>query len=148
MATFKSFEEIEAWREGRVLVRRVRAICKRKKVERDFAFKDQITRSARSVSANIAEGYEALTPPDFIVHLGHAKKSCGEVRSHLYDALDEQYITKEEFKELAEFTKKICRMIAGLIHYLQSIDKKQKRTFKQSSETRNQKPVTSNQKIR
>lgn len=145
MSTFSSFEEIDAWQESRSLVRKVRAICKRKQVERDYPFIDQITRSARSVSGNIAEGYEALTIPDFINYLGISKKSCGEVRSHLYDALDEKYVSQEEFEELAALTRKICRMIAKLIHYLQSLDPKQRRTHKGNCQTRNQKPVTSNQ---
>lgn len=141
MATFNSFEEIEVWQESRKLTRIIRDICKREKVKKDFAFVDQITRAARSISANIAEGSEALTTPDFITFLGHSKKSAGEVRSHLYDGLDEKYISKEEFIELAAQTKKICKMIAGLIHYLQSLNQKQKITFKNI----NQKLLTNNQ---
>jgi hypothetical protein len=38
--------------------------------------------------------------------------------------------SKKEFDELCERTKKICRMIAGLIHYLQTLDHSQKRTRK------------------
>lgn len=143
MSTFQSFEDMEAWQESRILLRKIRVVCKKDIVKRDFAFVDQITRSARSVSANIAEGFESLTPPEFITFLGYSKRSCGETRSHLYDALDENYITKEEFQLLAEHTKKICRMIAGLIHYLQSIDQTQKRTVKDYGQ--NQKPETNNQ---
>src|SRR3989344_2457630 len=129
MATFESFEEIQAWQQSRILVRKIRAICKKPTVKKDFSFVDQITRSARSVSANIAEGFEALTVPEFIQFLGYAKRSAGEVRSHLYDAFDEQYITQQEFSELSETTKIICRMIAKLIHYLQSLDPDFKRTM-------------------
>ena len=130
MPTFQSFEEIEAWQEGRKLVRAIRSICKRENVKRDFAFVNQITRSVRSVPANIAEGFEMMTTPGFILFLGHAKGSAGEVRSHLYDALDEGYVTKEEFERLCDLTKKICSMLAKLIHYLQSTDQKEKRTMK------------------
>ncbi len=129
MATFNSFEEIEAWKEGRSLVLKIREICKRETVKRDFSFVDQITRSVRSVPANIAEGFESNSPADFVKFLGYAKRSAGEVRSHLYDGLDEGYLSSEEFDDLAEQTKRICRMIAKLIHYLQSLDQKQKRTF-------------------
>jgi four helix bundle protein len=133
MATFQSFEEIDAWQESRKLVKAVRAVCRRPNVERDFAFVDQITRAARSVSANIAEGFESLTTPEFITFLGYAKRSCGEVRSHLYDALDEKYITQDEFDRFAEESKKICRMLAKLIQYLQSHDQKRKRTHKSTT---------------
>lgn len=71
-----------------------------------------------------------MTTPEFIAFLGIAKRSAGEVRSHLYDARDEQYISDEEFRTLAEQTKAIGKMIAGLIHYLQSTDLQQRRTVK------------------
>jgi four helix bundle protein len=139
MATFQSFEEIDAWQEARILVRLIRRICRQKNVEKDFAFIDQITRSARSVSANITEGFESMTVTEFITFLGYSKRSAGETRSHLYDALDEHYIDQSAFQELAELAKKICRMLAGLIHYLQSVDQKKKRTIAaNASETKNQ----------
>ena len=49
---------------------------------------------------------------------------------YLYDNKDEQYISEKEFEELALQTKQICRMIAGLIHYLQSTNLQQRRTIK------------------
>ena len=140
MATFTSFEEIEAWKESRKLLKAIREICKRDHVRRDFSFVDQITRATRSISANIAEGHESLTTAEFINFLGYAKRSAGEVRSHLYDAADEDYISSEEFEKHAEHTKKICGMLAKLIHYLQSVDQDQKRTLKDPT------PPTKNEK--
>lgn len=143
MATFQSFEEIESWKESRILVQKIREICKKESVRKDFGFIDQITRSGRSISANIAEGFESLTPPEFITFLGYAKRSAGEVRSHLYDAIDEGYISQEEFTSLSEQTKKICSMIAKLIHYLQSVNQKQKRTVSNFTRaTNNESPKT------
>ena len=138
MATFNSFEEIEAWQEGRKLIKAVLEICKREHVRKDFDFVDQISSAARSICANIAEGFESMTVREFIQFLGYAKRSTGEVRSHLYDARDEQYITIEEFKKHTEHAKKIGGMIASLIHYLQSIDQTQRRTLKHP------KPITKN----
>ena len=43
--------------------------------------------------------------PEFISFLGFSKRSAAEVRSHLYDALDEKYISEEEFKKIADQTK-------------------------------------------
>lgn len=129
MSQFRKFEEIYAWQEARKLTRAVRQICKRASVVRDFSFIDQITRSARSVGANIAEGNDAMTIPEFIIYLSYAKRSAAEVRAHLYDALDEKYITEEEFNTLAAQATSLTKMIAKLIHHLQSLDPKIKRTF-------------------
>jgi four helix bundle protein len=68
--------------------------------------------------SNVAEGYESQTENVFIRHLGIAKGSCGEVRSQLYVALDQQYITEEEFTLLADLCRKNARQIASLIRYL------------------------------
>ncbi|MBU0766288.1 four helix bundle protein [Patescibacteria group bacterium] len=134
MGQFRSFEEMSVWQESRDLTRSVIEICKREKVKRDFAFIDQITRAARSISANIAEGCDAQTNAEFIQFLGYAKRSASEVRSHLYDGIDEAYISKEEFTQLADKTKKIGSMIAKLIHHLQSLPVSYKRTYKQNNE--------------
>lgn len=120
MTSFQKFEEMKVWQESRNLIRAIRAICKNTFVAKDFSFCDQITRSARSVSANIAEGSDALSSKEFIMFLGYAKRSVAEVRSHLYDALDEKYISKEQFLTLTTPCSKIGSMIAKLIHYLQN----------------------------
>ena len=67
--------------------------------------------------SNIAEGYESQTENVFIRHLGIAKGSAGEVRSQLYVALDQGYISNEEFESLSELSRKASRQIANLIQY-------------------------------
>ncbi|MDA1209143.1 MAG: four helix bundle protein [bacterium] len=122
MTTFQSFEDIKAWQEGRILTRTIRAICKRAAVRRDFAFIDQITRASRSICANIAEGHDTTTNAEFVTFLGYAKRSCAEVQSHLYDALDEKYIEKDELRSLLNQARKICSMLAKLMQYLRNTD--------------------------
>lgn len=100
MVSSHKFEDMEIWQEARVLVREVRAICKHPRVCKDFVFIDQITRAARSVMYNVAEGAEAQTNLEFIQFLGYAKRSAGEVRAQLYDALDQQYVDQSTFENL------------------------------------------------
>lgn len=126
-----SFQELKVWQESRILVRHIREICKRPNVSRDYSFIDQITRAARSVSANIAEGNDSMTIPEFIQYLGISKRSTAEVHSHLFDALDEKYISKQEFNSLSDLCRKICGMLAKFIHQQQSLDATMKRTFSQ-----------------
>ncbi|MBI5155717.1 four helix bundle protein, partial [Candidatus Peregrinibacteria bacterium] len=119
---FKTFEEIAAWQEARSLGRIVRRLCVRAIAKHDWTWSDQISRAALSIMANIAEGNDATTNPEFIVFLGYAKRSAAEVRSHLYYGLDEKYVTKEEFDEASERTKKIGAQLAKLMKYLQQHD--------------------------
>lgn len=118
MTFSNAFEDLEVWKEARELVRAVRAICKRARANHDYDFIDQISSAARSITSNIAEGSEATTNPEFILFLGYAKRSAGEVRSQLYDALDEKYVDEIMFKILTEKTRKIGRMLGAFMRYL------------------------------
>ena len=87
---------------------------------------NQISSAARSICANFAEGCEANTTNAFVQFLGYAKRSAGEVRSHLFDARDEGYITDLEFSELTALCLKISRMLSNLIRYLQKTEIKRR----------------------
>ena len=119
MSELRKFENMRVWQESRLLVKAVRSICKREIAAKDWPFIDQITRAVRSISANIAEGSDAMSAPAFINFLGYAKRSSAEVRAHLYDALDEGYIDQNEFNELAQKTMYIGGMLSKLIQHLQ-----------------------------
>lgn len=118
MSTFQRFEEIEAWQKARDLTKKIYDITNRGNFARDFAFRDQIRRASVSVMANIAEGYERGGRKEFVQFLSVAKGSVGEVRSHLYVALDQAYCTKGVFDELTALAIEISRMISGLMSYL------------------------------
>ena len=122
MATFTRFEDIEAWKTGRVLTKQIYAASREHAFSHDFALRDQIRRAAISITSNIAEGFERQTTRAFIRFLFIAKGSSGEVRSQLYCALDEEYLTQQTFDELFEMASSISRQLAGLISYLKSYE--------------------------
>ena len=118
MATFKEFEDIEAWRTGRQLTRGVYKVSKTGLFAKDFALRDQIRRAASSVMSNIAEGFERGGNAEFIQFLTVARGSAAEVQSLLYVALDEEYINQEQFRDLKALAVSSRRLIAGLVTYL------------------------------
>lgn len=124
MAKFTSFEDIHAWQKSRKLIREIRYICKRENVCRDFAFIDQITKASRSISYNIAEGFESGSNKEFARFLRYSRRSAAEVRAQLYDALDEEYISKQEFLDLKLQITEIGKMLTRLIQYLHNQTKK------------------------
>ena len=67
---------------------------------------------------NIAEGFDSETNPEFIRCLGYAKRSCTDVRSELYVALDEKYISADEFSDTYEIAGRTRVAIRGFINYL------------------------------
>ena len=118
MATFKRLEEIEAWKKARELVNMVYNVTGEGDFARDFGLRDQIRRASVSVMSNIAEGFERDGTKEFIQFLSTAKGSIGEVKSQIYIASDQEYLSKTRFRELIELADETGRIIAGLIIYL------------------------------
>ena len=87
---------------------------------RDFGLRDQITRASGSSMHNIAEGFDAGTNPEFIRFLRFGKRSATEVQSQLYVALDQQYITRDQFVEAYEQARLVRAKTGAFIHYLES----------------------------
>jgi four helix bundle protein len=115
----KRFEDIQAWQEARELTRMVYAVSTRGTFARDYRLRDQIQGSAISVMSNIAEGFDARTDAEFIRFLGYARRSATELQSQLYTALDQKYITQEEFDRIYAQATKTKSLIGGFIRYLE-----------------------------
>ena len=92
MASFRTFEEIEAWKKSRELVRAIYQATSLGAFSTDYGLRDQIRRASVSIMSNIAEGFEREGTKEFVQFLSIAKASAGEVRSQLYVALDQGYI--------------------------------------------------------
>jgi four helix bundle protein len=111
----ETFEKLEVWRRAHALsieIYRVLADC------RDWGFKDQITRSANSISDNIAEGAERRGKAEFQQFLSYAKGSAGEARSQVIRAQALGYLSDESGQKLTTELREISRMINGLINSL------------------------------
>ena len=118
MATIERFEDIKAWQVARDLVSAVYRVSRNGKFEKDFGFRDQIQRASVSVMANIAEGFERGSDKEFHRFLYIAKGSAGEVRSHLFVALDLGYVTSDEFEDLRARSEEVAKALSGFITYL------------------------------
>jgi four helix bundle protein len=78
----------------------------------------QINDSARSVTANIAEGYSRYHYQEAIQFCRIARGSLMETYDHLSSALDENCITQGQFTELKEKQEYLLQKINGYISYL------------------------------
>lgn len=118
MGTITKFEDLEIWKEARKLFLVMFQYSQKELFAKDFRFKDQVRAAAGSVMDNIAEGFERSSGLEFINFLSYSKGSCGEVKSQLYRAKDQQYISEEEFNEAYLAYDKLASSIAGFISYL------------------------------
>lgn len=108
------FEELVAWQRARELANRVYQATGQEPFRKDFGLSSQIQRSAVSVMANIAEGFEKNRMGEFGRYLDIAKGSLGELRSHLYIAGDLGYVSEAAQVELFRMVDDTGRVLAGL----------------------------------
>ena len=130
---------IEAWQLARELTRKVYRLTKKPGFAKDYGLKrqtrlpdgGQVQDAAGSSMHNIAEGFDSETNAEFIRFLRYAKRSCTEVqtcppslslrrggRGELYVALDEEYISPNEFKDVYEQARRTRAAVRGFINYL------------------------------
>ncbi|AHF16068.1 four helix bundle protein [Niabella soli] len=118
MSTILKFEELDIWQQARKLSLEIFKTTSVMPFASDFRFRDQVRAAAGSAMDNIAEGFERSSRLEFVNFPGFSKGSCGEVKSQLYRALDQNYISKELFNHLCERYTKLCSGIAAFIIYL------------------------------
>ena len=123
------FEDIEAWQLARELTQFIYKLCKNDGFSRDFGLVNQIRAASGSSMHNIAEGFDSETNPEFVRFLRYAKRSCTEVQSELYVALDQQYITEAEFQEVYDHAGRTRAAIRGFIKYLVSYEQNRPKTL-------------------
>ncbi len=112
------FEDIQSWKEAKKLSVAIYQLTNREVFNRDFGLRDQVRRASVSIMANIAEGFGRNSRKDFMRFLSFANGSALEVQSHLYIAVEMDYITRDEFDNLYQQLHSISRLIGGFIHYL------------------------------
>jgi four helix bundle protein len=81
MSKYQTFEDLPVWQEAARLYNRVLDLLEEPGVPLTPGFRNQLDRSALSVSNNIAEGFERVTTNDLLNFLGISRGSAGEVRS-------------------------------------------------------------------
>ena len=102
------------------LTKEIYAVTQDANFSKDFGLRDQIQRAVVSIMSNISEGFERGGNQEFTQFLYIAKASCGEVRSQLYVALDQRYITQDQFNELFKSFRRLSVMISHLVDYLKN----------------------------
>lgn len=122
--TLSNFEDLPIWQKARELSKLIYGISTCASFSKDFRFRDQIRASSGSVMDNIAEGFEREGNKEFVQFLFIAKGSCGETRSQIYRAFDNQYITESELNELLDKATDISTDIANFIKYLKNSEYK------------------------
>ena len=116
--SYKGFKDLDCWKKGRELRITISSLVKKFPPEEKYQLGSQMIRSSRSVTNNMAEGYGRFTYTDTRHFFIQARGSVAETIDHLVIALDENYISKEDFSILELMCESVFKLINGYINYL------------------------------
>lgn len=111
------FQELLAYKKLFALAMKIFVITKSYPKEEMYSLTDQIRRSSRSVSSNIAEAYrKRIYPKNFISKLTDSDAENSETQTWLEFSLACQYIDQETYRELTKNSEEIGRLINYMIN--------------------------------
>ncbi|VBB43482.1 conserved hypothetical protein [uncultured Paludibacter sp.] len=113
------FEDLEVWKECRKYRISISKIVKTFPNEEKYRLTDQIIRSSRSITANIAEGDGRFHYQENTQFCRQARGSLKETLDHLICAFDEEYISENQINEFRTQYEICLRLLNGYISFLQ-----------------------------
>ncbi len=114
-----AFEELVVWQEARKFRKEISMLTKSFPAEEKYKLIDQLKRSSRSITANIAEGYGRYHFQENVQFCRQARGSLTETLDHLICALDEEYIAETTLQEFRTMYENVLKLLNGYIAYLQ-----------------------------
>ena len=112
------FEDLLSWQEARKLARLIYALASKPAFKKDFELTRQSRAAAVSSMGNIAEAYGRFSFEEKRQFYEVAHGLLEELQSHLYVALDQGYISKEEFQEAYDCAALVGKLVMGSIDNL------------------------------
>lgn len=95
-----SFEKLEVWKLSMTLRKDIYQLTAKFPKDETFGLISQIKRSSTSIGACLAEGSGKMTAKDKAHYTNMAYTTTLETLSHLIAALDLNYITESDYKEI------------------------------------------------
>lgn len=114
----KSFEELECWKKAATLRRSISALVKTFPAHEKYKLEDQMIRSSRSITANIAEGFGRFHYQENAQFCRQSRGSLFELIDHLTVSREENYISEEVYQEFRNDIDGCLALLNGYINYL------------------------------
>jgi four helix bundle protein len=113
---YKGYRDLKVYKLAYQLAMDIYAISRKFPKEEKFSLTDQITRSSRSVPANIAEAWHKRHYIKMFVNkIVDASGEAGETEVWLDFACDCKYITREQHTNFKDAYAEVNRMLFGMI---------------------------------
>jgi four helix bundle protein len=111
----KDFKKLLIWQQGMIIVDKVYSLVPYLPVEEKFGLRSQITRSATSIPANIAEGSAKRSEKDYIRFVEISFGSAFELETHLLIVQRRKWVDEKMIIELLSDIKTEQKMLAKFI---------------------------------
>ncbi len=111
----KSFTDLKAWQEGHKLVIYIYKLTREFPSSENYGLKSQMQRAAVSVTSNIAEGFGRKSYKEKGQFYNNSKGSLTELQNQILISKDIGYLQYEDFKNIAEQSNLVGRLLTGLI---------------------------------
>lgn len=113
------FRDLDVWRWCRDLRRDIETFCEKLPRKEQTRLVDQMVRAARSVTANLAEGFGRFHYLETVQSCRMARGSLSELLDHLVVATDNGYLKEGEFKKFEDRVNSGVKLLNGFVRYLQ-----------------------------
>jgi four helix bundle protein len=113
----RRFRDVIAWQLARELRRELRTIWQRPSVASDFKLTNQLRDAARTVTANIAEGFPC-SHAEFARFLQISYRSLEEIEDRLIAVVDDKLVSPGETEKAFNLKKRTSIAVSRLRWYL------------------------------
>jgi len=114
----KGFEDLEVYKEARILRKRVYKLTDLLPAKERFILCPQMRRAALSATNCIAEGHGSRSFRHNISYLYRSGGSVCELQDDFNTCEDQSYFKKEHLDDLRAQAEKVMKLINGYIAYL------------------------------
>lgn len=114
----RTFEDLDVWQSCRKMRKFVAVVAKQLPDNEKYRMVDQMLRSGRSVTANIAEGYGRFHHKENIQFCRQARGSLYETLDHFICAFDEEIISEGVLSDYRKLFCEALKLLNGYIKYL------------------------------
>ena len=112
------FKNLLVWKKAHALALHVYMTAAKIRGAQNAGLRNQVTRAAQSIAANIVEGRSEPSDREFCRFLRYSLRSTSETEYHLIVAGDIRAISEAEFTRLHDELTEVRKMLHGLISRL------------------------------
>ena len=119
-SNIRTFEDLRVWQLARKIQNEIFELVKKFPTEEKYRLTDQMIRSSRSISDNIAEGYGRFHYQENIQYCRQGRGSAYELKNQIITAFDCKYIDESEYKYHKNQLIDSIQLLNGYIRYLKN----------------------------